>query len=81
MVDVDRCMMLMLDTLAEDRMLKVKHLASLFIAADVDGNGELSFSEFVTLIHSLDPMMLKSDIMKIYRESIATLRNDNSKFW
>ena len=77
MVDVDRCMMLMLDTLAEDRMLKVKHLASLFTAADVDGNGELSFSEFVTLIHSLDPMMLKPDIMKIYRESIALNKDPN----
>ena len=77
MVDVDQCMMLMLDILAEDRMLKVKHLASLFTAADIDGNGELSFSEFVTLIHSLDPMMLKPDIMKIYRESIALNKDPN----
>ncbi len=69
-VDVDKCMEIMLETLQEDRLLKVKHLASLFSAADVDGNGELSFSEFSTLIYSLDPIMDDSAIVKIYREAL-----------
>ena len=69
-MDVDECMKIMIETLQEDRRLKVKHLASLFSAADVDGNGELSYSEFTTLIQSLDPLMENSTIMHIYREAL-----------
>ena len=76
-VDVDKCMEIMLETLQEDRLLKVKHLASLFSAADVDGNGELSFSEFSTLIHSLDPIMDDSAIVKIYREALLLNEDPN----
>ncbi len=76
-VDVDKCMAIMLEILREDRMLKIKHLASLFSAADVDGNGELSFSEFTTLIHSLDPLMPNGEIMTIYREALLLNEDPN----
>jgi hypothetical protein len=70
-VNVDDCMGYIMSTLREDRGRKIDYLVSLFTAVDVDGNGELSVSEFTTLVHSLDPMISHKMVLNMYRESMV----------
>ena len=50
---------------SEDLTAKEAHLARLFVAADVDGDGELTTSEFTALIHEVDPEVPVHESMKM----------------
>ena len=55
---------------SEDLHAKEEHLKHVFMAADVDGDGELTTSEFTSLIHSIDHEVVVSDIVKMYKETL-----------
>jgi hypothetical protein len=55
---------------SDDLHAKEEHLAELFKAADVDGDGELTTSEFTSLIHSVDPEVPVSEVIKMYKNAL-----------
>ena len=70
-INVDDFLDVLLQTVREDRIKKVEYVVSLFTAVDIDGNGELSFSEFTTLLHSLDPMVDHKHALSMYMDALA----------
>ena len=65
-VKADVVLTAFLEYWSSDLSAKEKHLAYLFEAADVDGDGELTTSEFTSLIHSVDPEVPQSESKMIY---------------
>ena len=55
---------------------KEDHLAKLFLSSDVDGDGELTASEFTALVHSIDPDVPVTRSVEMYR---SALRHSNSE--
>lgn len=61
---------------SKDLHAKEEHLKNVFMAADVDGDGELTTSEFISLIHSVDHNVPESDIIKMYKDVLQKTENE-----
>ena len=74
----DECLELFLEYWVQDLGDKEKHLAHLFLSADVDGDGQLTASEFTALCHSIDPEVPVKVAIGMYRAALKQNPGDES---
>ncbi len=77
-VCADECLQLFLEYWVRDLGDKEKRLAHLFLAADVDGDGQLTASEFTALCHSIDPEVPVKVAIGMYRAALKQNPGDES---
>ena len=62
---------------SSDLKKKEDHLAKLFMSADIDGDGELTASEFTALVHSVDPEVQVTRAVEMYRSALHQSANES----
>ena len=60
-----------------DLKKKEDHLAKMFMSADIDGDGELTASEFTALVHSVDPEVPVKRAVEMYRSALRQSENES----
>lgn len=70
-VSVDRILEVGLETWENDQRENHQKFEGVFVAADTNGDGVLSFKEFVSLVANIDPTISRARLRKLFKEVTA----------